>query len=213
MGVGVHLQLLLQVLKDVRWEGNRTGNKTRLCGQKSMMSWVHLRKPAVVVPGWMTVRNLLGVRAGVAIREGSSWWLEKICLGAEFTEMRQKPEYFNQILEDCTDGKDWVILIIGACGLLHLPSVDFSVPSLKQSNIYMPFILYSNTCEEKDIFGADRMFLHDINIYTLFLGDHTFLILSSLIFDAYEGCYGCCINCTTHGILENSFLISMFIKV
>ena len=106
-----------------------------------------------------------------------------------------------------------LFLLLVLCGLLHLPSVDFfSVPSLKPSNIYMPFILYSNTCEEKDIFGADRIFLYDINIYTLFLGDHTFLILSSLIFNAYEGCYGC-INCTTHGNLENSFLISLFIKV
>lgn len=34
--------------------------------------------------------------------------------GAEFTEMRYKMEYFNQILEDCIDEKVGVIFLIGA---------------------------------------------------------------------------------------------------
>lgn len=79
----------------------------------------------------------------------------------------------------------WFILLLVLCGLLHLPSIQFlSVPSLK-TNIYMSLILYNSTYEDKDIFGTDSTSLYHINIQTFFfLEDHTFIVLSGLIFDA-----------------------------
>lgn len=68
--------------------------------------------------------------------------------------------------------------------------------------------------QEEHFWARQYISLCDMNIYTLFLGDRIRLVLSSLslMFDAYEGSYGCCVICTS-GILASSLLINMFIKV
>lgn len=90
-----------------------------------------------------------------------------ILSGSSSTEMRWKTESLKQILGDWSD--KLLILLLVLCELL-IPSMKFfSVPSF-ETNICVPFLLYSNTREEKDICGTGGISLYHINIQTILSG-------------------------------------------